>query len=101
MRRCKFQALRFQGVLYLDGQRPTEGFAVFADSVFFSAFTLCEEGSRIVRADRAPEIEPSSMKGAFQTTILVIGRIAEAPAQIMQIRGELCVLFRVMREQFL
>jgi RNA-binding protein YhbY len=41
------------------------------------------------------------MKDAFQTTSLVIGRIAEAVTQIMQIRGELCVLFRVMREQFL
>ena len=41
------------------------------------------------------------MKDAFQITILVIGRIAEAVAEIMQIRGELCALFRVMREQFL
>ena len=88
-------------MLYLDGQRLIEGFPVFADSVFFSAFTLREDGSRIVRADRAPEIEPSSMKDAFQTTSLVIGRFAEAVTQIMQIRGELCVLFRVMREQFL
>jgi hypothetical protein len=68
---------------------------------FFSAFTLRENGGRIVRADRTPEIEPSSMKDAFQTTMLVIARIDEAVAQIMQIRGEPRVLFRVMREQFL
>ena len=101
MRRRDFQALRPQGVLYLDRQRLIEGFPILADSVFLSTFALREDGSRIVRADRAPEIEPSSTQGAFQRAIPVIGRIAEAVAQVMKIHGELCALLRVMREQFL
>ena len=101
MGRRDFEALCLQGVLYLGGQRSIKCFPVFTDSMIFSSFTFGEDSSRIFRTDRASKIEPSAMKDALQTAVLVIGRFAETVAQILQLRNELCALFRVMREQFL